>query len=1221
VGIWIYNVPNNVIGGTAAGAGNVISWTNNNGAGVLIFGSNAAGTRVQGNYIGTDATGLLACGNTTGILLDGASGVLIGGASASARNVISANEKGISLNKNFQENPSNNNVIQGNYIGTNKDGIPNLGNTNEGVGIAFSASNTIGGLNAYEGNLIAGNGGIGIRVSSSNNAVANQISGNAIFGNTGLGIDLGTFGADGVTPNDTTVPADSDVGPNNLQNFPVLTAVSSGGLVTGTLNSTPNRSFRIEYFKNTACHSSGNGQGEVLLGTQTVTTDGSGNAPLSFSFAFDATKPFITATATDLTTNDTSEFSACRRDNRAPQSLSPLSVTRQQGSPVANSFIATVSDLDLPADTLTATVNGLASATVNGVTVSGLSVQCTGTNCNVSANVVAACGATTPSVSFNLAVNDSAGLSASATLIVNVSNNTPPGLSYNTPPSVNAGASLTINPASGPSDNGAVSNIAVQSAGTYTGTISVNSAGVVSISNAAPVGVHTITIRATDNCAPPGNFTDATFTLTVASSCPTITVSPSSTTPLPFGVTGSALPLIFLSASGGTGSYTFSDPANARPPGTTITSVSGSWRIGGVPNTPGVYTFSIQAIDANGCTGTTTLTVVIHPATPTLVVTTLADENGANLSACSLREAIIAANTNAAFGGCGAGQVGYDTIGFSITPAPSAYTINVNTNLPDLTEAVYLNGATGDAAFPRVEIHGAGTATTSTGLRVFANHCYLRNLVVNNCATQIVLQGGARSVIENCYLGTNATGAASAGGQIGVSVSNGATLNRIGATGVNQPNVVSGNSTVGVEFVGDTVASNSASGNLIGTNPTGVTAVPNGTGVRMRDGASFNSATSNFIAYNVGDGISISDGAPPIPPARSNSLSNNRIFSNGGLGINLAGGSNLLCAPSAANVTCNDVGDGDDGPNRLQNYPVLTSFTAARVVSGSLNSTPNSSFTIQYYASEAGDPSGFGEGEVRVFNATVTTDAGGNVSFTHTIPVPTPPAIDPLIGHPFITALAIAFNTSDTSEFSNWVTACGAPVIVTCATAQTVNANAACQTVVPDFTSGVVATNNCSSLGPLTITQSPAAGSMVGLGVHSVTITVKDGMMNTVTCMTMLTVNDTTAPNIVSCATAQAAQANASCQAAVPNFVSQITATDNCTLAGALTITQSPAAGTPLGLGTHTVTITVKDAANNMATCTTTFTVTDATPPTLSACPTNQTVTANAATGATVTYT
>ena len=97
-----------------------------------------------------------------------------------------------------------------------------------------------------------------------------------------------------------------------------------------------------------------------------------------------------------------------------------------------------------------------------------------------------------------------------ANYTVNVTANTAPTLSYNNA-SAPLNGSTTVNPATGPSDNGSVVSIVLVSQGTYTGTISVdNVTGVVSISNAAPVGNHTITIRATDNC---GLATDATFTL------------------------------------------------------------------------------------------------------------------------------------------------------------------------------------------------------------------------------------------------------------------------------------------------------------------------------------------------------------------------------------------------------------------------------------------------------------------------------------------------------------------------------------------------------------------------------------------------------------------------------------------------------------------------------------------------------------------------------------
>ncbi|MBK7213939.1 MAG: gliding motility-associated C-terminal domain-containing protein, partial [Bacteroidales bacterium] len=186
------------------------------------------------------------------------------------------------------------------------------------------------------------------------------------------------------------------------------------------------------------------------------------------------------------------------------------------------------------------------------------------------------------------------------------------------------------------------------------------------------------------------------------------------------------------------------------------------------------------------------------------------------------------------------------------------------------------------------------------------------------------------------------------------------------------------------------------------------------------------------------------------------------------------------------------------------------------------------------------------------------------------------------------------------------------PVIVTCAPAQSAFANASCQASVPDFTANVTATDNCTSAANLTITQSPAAGTLVSTGVTSVTITVTDGAGNSATCNTSFTVTDNTNPVIVTCAPAQSAFANASCQAAVPNFTANVTATDNCTVSNALVITQSPTAGTLVSTGVTSVTITVTDAAGNSATCNTSFTVTDNTNPTIVTCAPAQSAFANA---------
>ena len=340
------------IGGTSAGAGNVISGNGGDGVRFAIGVDNL----VQGNRIGTDPTGLIAVGNGGYGVCDGCSGGFrntIGGVVAGAGNVISANTLAGYATGSFDS------VVQGNIIGLAADGEGLLGNGGAGVagsdtlvgGSAPLAGNlisantgagvTIGTDTAILGNRIgvtasgaaAGNGGFGVQVLGvrtdvggaavgEGNVIAfngsdgvavtdfgslNTISGNSIFGNTGLGIDLDD---DGVTANDS---GDPDVGSNDLQNFPVLTSANAGnGAITGTLDGVAGALHVLEVFASAGCDPSGNGEGGTYLGSGTVTTDGSGTG-VAFAFAVHpifAVGSAITATATNPG-GSTSEFSAC----------------------------------------------------------------------------------------------------------------------------------------------------------------------------------------------------------------------------------------------------------------------------------------------------------------------------------------------------------------------------------------------------------------------------------------------------------------------------------------------------------------------------------------------------------------------------------------------------------------------------------------------------------------------------------------------------------------------------------------------------------------------------------------------------------------------------------------------------------------------------------------------------------------------------------------------
>jgi Calx-beta domain/Beta-propeller repeat len=295
-----------LIGGTQPEARNIISANGgigNNGNVALGINNSGPAALVQGNYIGTDVTGTRALGGSPAGITIISNNNVIGGTVAGARNVISGNTVGIQVGTLFSGLPTGS-VIQGNIIGLNALGSGPLPNTQQGIAIAGGTNSVIGGTPSGAGNQIAFNGGPGIAISA---GTGHSIRGNSIFSNNGLGIDLG---ANGVTANDDSDP---DTGPNNLQNFPVITSVLSSAnsmTIQGSLKSTPNATVQIDFFSNAAVDPSGNGEGAQFVNSTSIDTDGNGNATINatFSVGLPAGR-VITATATDPNGN-TSEFSA-----------------------------------------------------------------------------------------------------------------------------------------------------------------------------------------------------------------------------------------------------------------------------------------------------------------------------------------------------------------------------------------------------------------------------------------------------------------------------------------------------------------------------------------------------------------------------------------------------------------------------------------------------------------------------------------------------------------------------------------------------------------------------------------------------------------------------------------------------------------------------------------------------------------------------------------------
>ena len=249
------------------------------------------------------------------------------------------------------------NVVQGNYIGTDVDSLPSLGNDN-GITVTDAPNNLIGGASAgarnyilannsvvhvtnpgsagtvIQGNVILDNDngivlfattGITVGGFNSGNVIgsntfrgvlvggtssANSIFANSIFNNDALGIDLhaDNENANTVTPNDVL---DNDTGPNELQNYPVINSIAVSGnerTVEGELSSNPNTDYVLHFYSNSEVDPSGFGEGQFYLGALNKHSDAQGHLNFGFPLNAAAGGKFITATATDASGN-TSEFS------------------------------------------------------------------------------------------------------------------------------------------------------------------------------------------------------------------------------------------------------------------------------------------------------------------------------------------------------------------------------------------------------------------------------------------------------------------------------------------------------------------------------------------------------------------------------------------------------------------------------------------------------------------------------------------------------------------------------------------------------------------------------------------------------------------------------------------------------------------------------------------------------------------------------------------------
>jgi parallel beta-helix repeat protein len=504
-------------------------------------------------------------------------------------------------------------------------------------------------------------------------------------------------------------------------------------------------------------------------------------------------------------------------------------------------------------------------------------------------------------------------------------------------------------------------------------------------------------------------------------------------------------------------------PSGAMPTGGTVSFFDNGTPIPGSASSPtngtatftysglsaGSHSITAQYVDGTNLNNSTsppltqTVNTATGPATCNLLVTKTADDG----STGTLRQAIQCANNYSSV----------NTITFYI-PESGVQTITPQSPLPTITAPMIINGysqpgasantsASGDNAVLLIELNGS--AVNNSALTITGSGSTVQGLAINRATGfGIVLQGSGANgnTIQGNFLGTDPTGKIARPNTFnGLRVEG--SNNTIGGSTPAASNLISGNGNFGIVIdntlcppnntaCGTAPSGNLVQGNLIGTDATGAEG-PKGTasnqgiaGVDLSDGASGNTVTGNVIAFNSAQGVRTDAPNSSTLGPHHNSISGNAIFSNSKAGVAITAGSgntisqnsiygNGSNSPLSANgiildskIYANQSCGSTSGPNHWQNFPVLTSISSSSIT-GTFNSLPSTSFTLEFFASDTGDPIGFGEGKTFLGSTQVTTDATCNASFTFT-------PQSAIASGQAVTATATNMATGDTSQFSNW---------------------------------------------------------------------------------------------------------------------------------------------------------------------------------------------------------
>jgi CSLREA domain-containing protein len=1073
VGLWDY-VNGNTVGGTAAGAGNVISGNSNDGL-VLAGGIGNHDNLIEGNLVGTDPTGILAVGNGGNGISDNNTGNnTIGGADiidpttgdilVRKGNVIAANMAGAGGTGNgiVIGYPSGFNtvtgvVVEGNLIGTDVTGQRPLGNT---AGLSFwgglaIAQNTIGGINSHDsaghlvlaGNVIAANTGYGVVLQGeSDNVFEGNLIGTGILGaplGNGGGIYLGAASLDNIIGSTVAGAANT-----------IANSTTYGGVYLDGNPGPPAPS------------------GDSIEGNSIY-----GNAGLGIDLVGYVPGPNGTHTGQSSSeANDWQDYPviAAARSGSSTEVAGTL-----HGTPNTTYTLDFYANINSSGQTDPAGYG-------QGETWIGSAQVSTGPNGNAvfnSSNFATPLGATQPGQSLTATATSPPLTPTSAPDSGDTSEFCPAFVPSQASPTAIAVTTSTTSAVRGESVTltATVTPYFPADASSLSGTVTFfvggtqvgNPVGV----QAAGAGVYTAALAIPAN--PIGTYAitadysgDAVFA--ASTSAPTtLVVGPP---PLPWRLTVNttvdhndpSAPTLSLReaielSNGILSIASLSPQAQAQ-----ITSTTGGTNIidFNIPwNDPGHVYYR-----DDGMAGQITTADVVP--VPTLA----ADGVTPITSDAQLADPNVMGATN---------TIDPDWVHswWTIRPAIPTGQDRDFGQLPEITQPVIIDGysqpgairnneTVGDNAILRVALDGTGLGGNYSsnarggepeGLALGANDCTVEGLVLDGWAGLAVVMSTERNAIAGNFIGTDVSGTVAQGNAYGIGCGPGSEDDVIGDQGNDQNagrNLISGQFQAGIWMGYDGVfAHNVITGNDIGTDRTGTAPLRpgfglagNGYGVLIIPSAQDTQIggpgdLANTIAFNQGPGVWIAQkftyAGPPVP--QGNRILGNSIYDNGtflsqanGLDIDFGGNfdhtvsawplaSGFGPAPAYGNTSPDP-----SEPNAFEPIPLLTSAepSAGRtIITGTVQGGPNATLRLEFFANQATNPAGDGGGEEFLGSAQVTTDASGNLlgspdgsatvrtdksgNATFSVSLPT---IDPV--RPFLAATATDLGTGNTSEFS-----------------------------------------------------------------------------------------------------------------------------------------------------------------------------------------------------------